>query len=90
MYRLVAGRDAIEMTHDSGQNSSRWSKTQMIVILHQRIGENFDFPQPMGFANGIEEGPKSRRYRQTSVVLPDPGSRRDTRRRDTGFAMDAT
>lgn len=48
--------DAVEVAHDSEQISFQCSKTEMIVIPHQRIGKNIYSPQPMGLANGIEEG----------------------------------
>ncbi len=35
------GIDAIHMAHDPGEVAFRCSKTQMIMISHQRIGKDF-------------------------------------------------
>ncbi len=49
------GVDPVHVAHDPGEIAFRRSKTEMIVVPHQRIGEDFDSPQPMGFGEGAEE-----------------------------------
>src|SRR5918995_3064517 len=41
--------DPIHVAHYPGEITLRGSKTKMIVVPHQRVGKDFDSPQPMGF-----------------------------------------
>ena len=50
------GIDAVDVAHEPRKVSSRCSKTQMIVISHQTIREDFDSPQPVRLAQRVEEG----------------------------------
>src|SRR6266542_4649853 len=43
------GIDPVDVAHDPGEVAFRRSKTEMIMVAHQRISEHFDSPQPMRF-----------------------------------------
>src|SRR5574341_875923 len=49
------GVDPINMAHDPREIPLRRSKTEVIMVTHQRIGKNFDSPAPMGFGHGVEK-----------------------------------